>query len=185
MISQKECKSVERLTLHLDLAKFFLSCSETVAWMFLSLCFPVIQQCSRAFLVEYWVQGESKSEKNKQSTMVRKVKVVFEKIFWETRAQQRRRDRELNARSVQSVETFRRADHQQLLQEKRQSISGGSPQAPKQGSLFTKQGKYRNPGKLISFFSRLFLKPGYQTQNPKMSNRCSLVQTMGQCGRQL
>merc|ERR1712050_215681 len=31
-----------------DLAKFFLSCSETVAWMFLSLCFPVIQQCSRA-----------------------------------------------------------------------------------------------------------------------------------------
>merc|ERR1719278_1179594 len=31
-----------------DLAKFFLSCSETVACMFLSLCFPVIQQCSRA-----------------------------------------------------------------------------------------------------------------------------------------
>ena len=81
MISQKECKSVERLTLHLDLAKFFLSCSETVAWMFRSLCFPVIQQCSRAFLVEYSVQGESKSEKNKQSTMARKVKVLFEKIF--------------------------------------------------------------------------------------------------------
>ena len=36
------------LTFHLDLAKFFLSCSETVAWMFFSDCLPVIQQWSRA-----------------------------------------------------------------------------------------------------------------------------------------
>ena len=38
------------LTLQRDLAKFFFSCSETVAWMFRSLCLPVIQQCSRALL---------------------------------------------------------------------------------------------------------------------------------------
>ena len=44
-----------RPTLQRDLAKFFLSCSETVAWMFLSLCFPVIQQCSRALLeIQRW-----------------------------------------------------------------------------------------------------------------------------------
>ena len=36
------------LTFHLDLAKFFFSCSETVAWMFRSDWAPVIQQCSRA-----------------------------------------------------------------------------------------------------------------------------------------
>merc|ERR1719266_2397002 len=34
--------------LHRDLAKFFFSCSETVAWMFLSDCLPVIHLCSRA-----------------------------------------------------------------------------------------------------------------------------------------
>ena len=30
------------VTFHLDLAKFFLSCSDTVAWMFLSPLAPVI-----------------------------------------------------------------------------------------------------------------------------------------------
>ena len=47
-------------TFHLDFAKFFLSCSDTVAWIFFSLCTPVIQQWSRAALkqgttVRKWV----------------------------------------------------------------------------------------------------------------------------------
>ena len=54
-------------TLQRDLAKFFLSCSETVACMFLSLCFPVIQQCSRALLEMKrwwkWKHCELKSER--------------------------------------------------------------------------------------------------------------------------
>ena len=48
-----------RLTLQRDLAKFFLSCSETVAWMFLSDCLPVIQQCSRAVLKKYTSAGDN------------------------------------------------------------------------------------------------------------------------------
>ena len=55
----------------------------------------------------------------------------------------------------------------------------------KAGQSFRKAWKIQESWKIDQLLFKTFLKPGYQTQNPKMSNRCSLVQTMGQCGRQL